>query len=395
MVNKVFDTNVLLDNLRLIEDSEDRSRICISWTVLKELDGLKNRTYKARETIRQISKYKDEITFIGVTEEESNDDIILRDAEDLLDSTLITNDELLFVKAHLKGLAVEKFINKGNELNIYENPRVVKYSDREVARFYSKGDLVKDLDSPYMVAVTEDCVPFAAFKRDHGVTVEMSVNNFSEDCLSSKSLGSVTPKDIYQKMAVDSLKNNQMTILTGAAGTGKTFLSLAYILSALQSGDYSRVVIFTNPVKVRDTVDLGSYTGDRGEKLLQQSIGTMLSSKLGDMMGIEYLMGSGKLAIYPFSDIRGVEIKEDEILYLPEMQNSSIDLAKLAVQRVSDGAKIIAEGDMEAQVDMTQFEGSNNGLRRYIEVLNGRPGVAHIDLPNNYRSEISSWADDM
>ena len=395
MASKVFDTNVLLDNLRLIEDSEDRSKICISWTVLKELDGLKNRTYKAREMIRQISKYKDEITFIGALKEENNDDLILRDAEDLLESTLVTNDELLFIKAYLKGLDVEKFVNADSQLNIYENPRILKCSDAEVAEYYNRQRMDVNLDSPYMVAVTEDNVPFTAYKREDGKVVEMSINNFSEEALVSKAIGKVVPKDVYQKMAIDSLMKNQMTILTGAAGTGKTFLSLAYILSALQSGDYRRVIIFTNPAKVRDTVDLGAYTGDRGEKLLQQSIGTMLSSKLGDMLGVEYLISTGKMAIYPFSDVRGIEIKDDEILYLPEMQNSSIDLAKLAIQRVSDGTKVIAEGDMEAQVDMSQFEGSNNGLRRYVEVLNGRPGVAHIDLPNNYRSEISSWANDM
>lgn len=395
MANKVLDTNVLLDNLKLIEESSDRSKICISWTVLKELDDLKNESYKAREAIRQISKYKDELTFVGEQTLENNDDAILKDAEETVDGVLVTNDALLFVKAYLRGLSVEGFTSQQSEVDTYANPRVVKYSNKEVARYYSSGQLDIELDAPYMVAVTEDDVPFAAFKKEDGRISEMSVNNFSDDSLNSKAIGQMFPKDIYQKMAVDSLKNNQMTILTGAAGTGKTFLSLSYILSALQSGDYRRVVIFTNPVKVRDTVDMGAYAGDRGEKLLQQSIGSMLSSKLGDSMAIEYLIGSGKMVIYPFSDVRGIEIKDDEILYLPEMQNSSIDLAKLAVQRVSEGTKVIAEGDVKAQVDMTEFEGSKNGLKRYIEVLNGKPGVAHINLSNNYRSEISSWAEDM
>ena len=66
--------------------------------------------------------------------------------------------------------------------------------------------------------------------------------------------------------------------------------------------------IFVNPVKTRDTQDLGYYPGSRDEKLLSNFIGGVLSSKFGDMTEVERLISQGGLRIYPFSDIRGVEL---------------------------------------------------------------------------------------
>ena len=129
---------------------------------------------------------------------------------------------------------------------------------------------------------------------------------------------------------------------------------------------------------------------------MQNSVGAMLVSKFGgDPMAVDQLIQDGMLEILPFSDIRGFEVSESQIMYISEAQNLNVDLAKLAIQRCAEGAKIILEGDPQTQVDHYSFEGNQNGLRRVIEVFEGTEGFSHIYLPNIRRSKIADLAEKM
>jgi phosphate starvation-inducible protein PhoH len=57
-------------------------------------------------------------------------------------------------------------------------------------------------------------------------------------------------------------------MVSGRAGSGKTFLSLAYLFSLLAKGKIDRIVIFCNPVVAKDAAKLGFYPGTVLEKLL-------------------------------------------------------------------------------------------------------------------------------
>ena len=191
------------------------------------------------------------------------------------------------------------------------------------------------------------------------------------------------------------LKNDDITVLTGHAGTGKTLLSLSWALSEIQSGHRRRLVVFVNPTKVRGSEELGFYSGDRIDKLLQNSIGAVLSSKLGDSLVVDMLLQQNRLEIFPVSDIRGYELHRDDILYITEAQNLTTDLVKLVVQRCSEGSKVILEGDPETQLDSWAFEGKNNGLRRIVEIFSGFPGFGHVHLPVIRRSRIAEKAEEL
>ena len=106
---------------------------------------------------------------------------------------------------------------------------------------------------------------------------------------------------------------------------------------------------------------------------------------------------NGSLKIYPFSDIRGIEISKGDIMYITEAQNLSVDLMKLAIQRCADGSKLVVEGDACAQLDKRSFEGSNNGLQRAIEVFTGVEEIdfGYINLPTIYRSRMASKAEEL
>ena len=96
--------------------------------------------------------------------------------------------------------------------------------------------------------------------------------------------------DIYQAFLADSFINNQITLVKGPAGSGKTFLSLAFLLHKLEKGELDKIIIFCNTVATRDSAKLGYYPGTRDEKLLDSQIGNLLASKFGGRVAVEQMI---------------------------------------------------------------------------------------------------------
>lgn len=132
--------------------------------------------------------------------------------------------------------------------------------------------------------------------------------------------GDIKPikNDVYQAFAADSLLNNQLTMLKGPAGSGKTYLSLGYLFSKLDKGYIDRIVVFCNTVATRNSAKLGFYPGTRDEKLLDSQIGNLLISKIGSRIEVERLIDEGKLVLLPLSDIRGYETPDKSGVYISE-----------------------------------------------------------------------------
>ena len=108
----------------------------------------------------------------------------------------------------------------------------------------------------------------------------------------SKMFGKITPKegDAYQQIALDSLNNNQITMLRGPAGTGKSYLAFGHMFSLLEEGKIDKIIIFCNTVATKGSAKLGFYPGSRDEKLLDSQIGNFLSSKFGSITEVEKMI---------------------------------------------------------------------------------------------------------
>jgi predicted ribonuclease YlaK len=158
----------------------------------------------------------------------------------------------------------------------------------------------------------------------------------------------------------------------------------------IESGKYDRLVILFNPTKTRGSTEMGYYSGSLIEKAMSSSIGNILTTKFGDRFAVDLLLQQNKIRLIPMSDCRGMEINDNEILFITECQNTSIDLLKLCLSRASQGCKIFLEGDYHTQVDDRCFENSNNGMKRAIDVLKGEDIFGYVELKNVYRSKIAS-----
>jgi predicted ribonuclease YlaK len=206
--------------------------------------------------------------------------------------------------------------------------------------------------------------------------------------------GDFAPRDEQQIMAIDSILNNQLTSLRGKAGSGKSLLTLSTAWRLVEEEQY-KLIMFVNPTPLRDSQELGFYKGDRLEKLMQSSVGTMLKSKFGDILEVERQIEEGKLDILPFVDLRGFDTGESKVIvWILEAQNLTADLMKLGLQRISENTKVVVDGDYHAQIDRDAYT-SSNGMKRMSEIFRGDVLYGEIELQNVWRSRLADLADKM
>lgn len=195
-------------------------------------------------------------------------------------------------------------------------------------------------------------------------------------------------------MVLNSLSYNQVTMVKGAAGTGKSYLAIGYLMWLLEKRKIEKIIVFCNTVATANSAKLGYYPGTKDEKLIDSSIGNMLSAKLGDSFGLEQMIGQGKIQLLPLSDIRGFDTNGMSAgVYITEAQNMDISLMKLALQRIGEDSICIIDGDYNAQCDMPQYAGNNNGMRRMSEIFRGYDFYGEVELQNIYRSKIAKIAE--
>ena len=384
MKKYLLDTNILMSTEnyeKMFKDFEDCALI-IHPAVIEELDNIKTREgasgYQARRAIKALRKYADKFIFIASDLDTNKVDNLLLEFSYRNDFTVLTNDANVQLKGeHILDLHVEQYNQQ--KKTISSGYTLIQEGE----------EFPKTHCGMYLIEYTAEDYNIHKSYGD-GLYTEVIPQN-----IGNYMTGVVSPRDEFQVCAIDSLVNDDFTIITGAAGSGKTLLSLTYALREIQSGNRGKLIIFTNPVKTRGAEELGYYPGDRTEKLMSNSVGAILKSKLGGVEPIYQLMSENRLEILPLSDIRGFEVGPDDIMYITEAQNLNVDLIKLAIQRCAEGSKIILEGDPTTQVDHWSFEGDGNGLVRAIEVFEGYEGFSHINLPTIYRSKIADRAERM
>ena len=402
MGKKIYDTNALLT------DCSDISNVVLSSKTLEELENIKTCSnkdndikYRARVTVRAIKEQNPEI--IIVTQEDydnlaekhlevTNDNLIIASAwrySKVNNVVFVTNDVLceLIAKNYFQ-LEVENL--NTNNVDIYKGFKVVSPTDEELAQVYAKDNaenIFGCLVNEYVI-INDDEGNFCDVLKWTGE----KYSNIFNKTLNTMAFGSkLKAKDIYQRMAIDSLVSNTMTCISGKAGSGKSLLSLLACMYLIENGKYDRLVVLFNPCQVRGATNMGFYTGSVIEKAMQSNIGNILVTKFGDRFAIDNYIAQGKIKLVPMSDCRGMEILDNEILWITEAENTTIDLMKICLSRVSSGAKVFIEGDFD-QTDNKLFD-CNNGMMRAIEVLSGEKEFGYVQLQNVWRSRIAELTD--
>lgn len=413
MEYKLFlDTNALLN----LQQAAFKEPFVISQKTLEEIENIKTSgkkdgevKYKARliahlldenfgnyEVVRTTSSTKDVIETCDL--EETPDNIILASAylynKDTAPIIFCTDDlNCKFLARNIFALTTKGVndINLVKNIEEYTGYKDVTLSNEEMSYFYlhANGNIYDSLVNEYLIIRKSDgeivdCLCWDGEQYDKVCSKTIRSQMFGDK---------IRPKDIYQACAIDSILNNTMTTISGKAGSGKSLISLITMMSLIEKGEYDRIVIMFNPTKARGASDMGFYTGDATEKAMQNSIGSILTTKFGDKFAVDMLLQQDKIKLVSMADVRGMEIRDNEILYITECQNTSTELLKLCLSRASSGCKIVIEGDYNSQVDSYLFDGDSNGMKRVIDVLQGEDEFGYVNLPNVWRSKIATLVD--
>lgn len=311
------------------------------------------------------------------------------------ETVFVTND--LALKAIANCFFGEDSIESVNEeqLDRYTGFKEIQLSDQELSDLYS--NLNYNWFDLYIneYVIIKDC---GGSLVDRLCWTGETHRRLNYKDFQSHWFGSIRPikGDTYQMLLADSLANNQITMVKGPAGSGKTYMSLGYLMYQLENHKIDKIIVFCNTVATKDSAKLGYYPGSRDEKLLDSQIGNLLASKLGGKIAVEQMIQQEKLILLPLSDIRGYDTSGMNAgIYISEAQNMSVSLMKLALQRIGEDSICIIDGDAKTQVDSIEFAGNNNGMKRASEIFRGHSVYGEVELQNIHRSTIAAIAENM
>ena len=415
MKYKCYDTCSLLEQAGHLFDS-DEFTLVISSITLEELENIKTSgnkdpdvKYAARKVLADMDEHYG--AFEIVLYNDSFGDMMMRDGISLSNDAKIIacarhfaakhpQDEVIFVTNDLicRHIASMYFITEKviEEDYDYDGYKEVYLDEDGLIEFYSNQDknLYDLFINQYLLvydANSGDCIERLVWTGD-------GYRRLAYNTFASKWFGDVKPMkgDLYQSLVADSFSNNKITLVKGPAGSGKTYLSLGFLMHKLERNKIDRIIVFCNTVATKNSAKLGFYPGTRDEKLLDSQIGNLLISKFGGRVAVEQMILEEKLVLLPLSDIRGYDTSGMKAgIYISEAQNMDVELMKLTLQRIGEDSICIIDGDCKTQVDDIHFAGSNNGMRRASQVYRGEDVYGEVTLRNIHRSRVAMIAEKM
>ena len=177
-------------------------------------------------------------------------------------------------------------------------------------------------------------------------------------------------KTVGQKLYIDAIKKNTVTLGVGPAGTGKTYLAVCMAVSAFKSKQVEKIVLTRPAVEAGEK--LGFLPGDLQEKV--DPYLRPLYDALQELLGLETyakLMERGAIEVAPLAYMRGRTLSNAFII-LDEAQNTTKEQMKMFLTRMGEGSKVVVTGDI-TQIDL---DGKSSGLVHATKVLDGVDGVA-------------------
>jgi phosphate starvation-inducible PhoH-like protein len=234
--------------------------------------------------------------------------------------------------------------------------------------------LIKDLQdlasSGYNLKPEDIRYAIRAISEGGGTSLkELFVNNIP---VSSKRRF-IIPKTGTQKKYMDSIKENDIVIGIGPAGTGKTYLAMAMAINAFLKKQISRIVLARPAIEAGEK--LGFLPGDIFEKVNPYL--RPLYDALYDMMENEKaakLIERGVIEIAPLAFMRGRTLN-DSFIILDEAQNTTMEQMKMFLTRLGFNSKAVITGDI-TQIDLPP--GKASGLIEITKILEGIEGIDFV-----------------
>jgi phosphate starvation-inducible PhoH-like protein len=253
---------------------------------------------------------------------------------------------------------------RGNSLSISGKPSDITLAEKLINQIYH---------------LLEDSFSFGEADIDAAINTIKNNNNshlkniFQTTVFKTVRNKAITPRNPSQQRYVKAIRNNDILISIGPAGTGKTYLAMAMAMAAFSKGEVKRIILTRPAVEAGET--LGFLPGDLAQKINPYL--RPLYDALYDMMDFEKakaLIEQETIEIAPLAFMRGRTLNSAFII-LDEAQNTTSEQMKMFLTRIGYGSKAIVTGDI-TQVDLPT--GKKSGLIEAKNILTHIKGIEFI-----------------
>jgi len=190
--------------------------------------------------------------------------------------------------------------------------------------------------------------------------------------------GAISPKTEGQKAYVNIVQKNDVVFSIGPAGTGKTFIAVAFAVAALENHEVDRIILSRPAVEAGES--LGFLPGDLKEKVdpylapLYDSLRTLFAENK-----LSQLLEQKTIEVVPLAYMRGRTL-DSAYMILDEAQNATVMQMKMFLTRLGIGSRAIITGDV-TQIDLQRR--SDSGLVQVAGILKDVEGIGFVMLDQN------------
>jgi phosphate starvation-inducible PhoH-like protein len=184
-------------------------------------------------------------------------------------------------------------------------------------------------------------------------------------------------KNTNQKKLINLISDNKLTIASGPAGTGKTFLACAQALKLLKSDPRFKKIILVKSVTVLEGEEVGFLKGDLKEKMFPFMISFLdnFYKIIGEGL-TNQMMELGYIQILPLAYIRGRSI-DNAIIIVDEAQNITLKNMRSTMTRIGTDTKMVITGDTK-QIDMKNPKLSS--LDVVVKLFQEKPDIGTMEF---------------
>jgi phosphate starvation-inducible PhoH-like protein len=182
----------------------------------------------------------------------------------------------------------------------------------------------------------------------------------------------VRARTAAQDAYIRAMRRNALVFGTGPAGTGKTWLAVAYAVQLFERKEVDRIILSRPAVEAGER--LGFLPGDMREKV--DPYLRPVYDALYDLMDpriVERALQGGEIEIAPLAFMRGRTLSNAAVI-LDEAQNTTSMQMKMFLTRLGENSRMVVTGD-PSQVDLPP--GQTSGLAEAVALLKGVEGIAH------------------
>lgn len=187
--------------------------------------------------------------------------------------------------------------------------------------------------------------------------------------------GAIQSRTVGQTEYIRTVRENDIVFSIGPAGTGKTYIAVAFAVAALESHQVDKIVLSRPAVEAGE--NLGFLPGDLQDKI--DPYLTPLYDALGDMLlqtKLKPLLAKKIIEVVPLAYMRGRTLN-NAFLILDEAQNATTMQMKMFLTRLGVNSKAIITGDV-TQIDLPK--NVNSGLIQAAQILRNIDGIGFATL---------------